>query len=433
MKLSPHDINAEGAVLSAALNDEWAVSVLLEKLTPEHFYNHKHQLIFECIGELFEDGLGIDIVSLIDRLKIQGRLKNAGGTEYISEISELTLTGASTEQHCKILHDKFILRKLLNVSNQLKKDIQKYQQEADPEVLLEQVEKEIININDMSTKKTETLEELGSKVMEEVDSAMKSDEHIVGLPTGFYYLDKVTNGFEEGEFIVLAGRPSMGKTSFALNAIRYNLLQGKSIALFSLESSNEKIYRRLASAMSEVPQTRIKQGKLDQKELFKLTGAMDKLNELNLYMDSTYSNSLTDIRSRTMALIYQYGIDMVVVDNLSLMVSPGNGSRTEQITRLSRNSKIMAKQLGIPVLMIHQLSRAPENRTKKRPRLADLRQSGSIEQDADKVLLMYRDEYYNDRTEKPGIAEVNVAKNRDGSGDIIDLKWRPEILKFESI
>lgn len=433
MKQKPADINAEGAVLSATMQDEWAIGVVVDKLTEEHFYDNKHRLIFNTIVSLFKNNNEVDIITVIDSLKKRGALENAGGTSYISDIAELVIGGSAVEQHCKILHDKFVLRKLADLANYTKSEIHKYQQDADPKELLEEIEKEIININDTNFNKTVNMGDLGREVMDEVEAAIKRDENVVGLPTGFYGLDILTGGLEEGEFIVLAARPSMGKTTLALNMILYNIFQDKKIALFSLESSKRSLYRRILSNQSTIQHEKIKRGKLTQGDVYKLATAVDELSDKPLYIDDNYSRSIVNIRSQAMTIKYQHGLDLMVIDNLNLLKDDEGRSKREQISNLSRDTKMMAQQLEVPVLMIHQLSRKPEQRTDKRPELSDLKESGDIEQDADKVMLIYRDDYYNEHSEEPSIAEVNLAKSRDGKTGMTKLRWKPEYFRFESL
>lgn len=435
LKVPPHDINAEAAVLSAALIDSWAVSIMLELLEEEYFYKNAHRLIFRAIKILFNSDVEIDLITIIDELKKEGHLEDVGGTPYLSDISEIVATSSNIEAHCKIVLEKGILRKLIKVSRGITEKC--HNSEQDSSDIIEYSEKSIFDVTqNLRHEGFELVSNYVNETIKDIEKIASRKSGVVGIASGFAELDEKTGGFHPGQFIVIAARPSMGKTSLAMNmAFHTAMHQRKSVGIFSLEMDKEKLLMRMLSSAAEVSLSEMLHGfNINQEKIFRITTVGDELTGTSLYIDDRGSNTISDMRSKARRLKAEEGLDMLVIDYMQLMVPiRTRNSRTQEMTEISRSIKIMAKELEIPIIAISQLSRAPEVRKNKRPVLADLRESGAIEQDADLVIMLYRDDYYNEDSDEPGVAEVNISKNRNGPQGKVKMEFLGEYTLFKPL
>jgi len=436
IRVPPHDLNAEGAVLSAMLLDDWAVARALEMLKEEYFYKRAHKLIFRTIAKLFESNIEIDLITLIDGLKKDGHLEDVGGTAYLSEISDIVSSSANVEAHAQIILEKATLRSLINTANKITEDC--YNSDKMSKAIVENAEKEIFNVTqNLMLEGFESVSNIIPGTLQNIEKIASQKSRVVGIASGFHALDNKTGGFQPGQFVVVAGRPSMGKTSFALNIASYAAVhQQKKVGIFSLEMDKEKVLMRMLSSGAEVSLSEMLHGYgIDQNKIFLITTVAEKLSESSIFLDDRGSNTMTDIRSKARRLKSEEGLDLLIIDYMQLLIPDvSRTSRQQEMTEISRSIKILAKELRIPVIAVSQLSRAPESRQNKRPVLADLRESGAIEQDADLVLLIYREDYYDkENAKEPGIAEIAVAKNRNGPQGTEKLKFRGEFTLFEPL
>ena len=432
----PQDINAEAAVLSAMMIDTYTVSKAIESLEEVHFYKTAHRLIYRAISALYEDGIEIDIITLIDRLKMQGNLEKVGGAIYINELSDVVLSGANLSYHLEIMLSKAHLRQLIETSNQIIESA--YNAEKDVDEIVDEAEQAIFKIAEHSNMKSfvkvadiipETLH-----MIEEVATLKKS---VVGIPTGFADLDRRLGGFRPGQLVVLAARPAMGKTSFALNIGFYAAMyHNMNVAFFTLEMTADELLMRIFSSAAEVSMDNMLKGYgMNSEKINRIIGVGEALNEKNIYIDDSGSNSALDIRAKSRRLKAELkGLDLIIIDYLQLMSgAKKTDSRQQEISEISRALKVLAKELELPVIALSQLNRGLESRPDKRPILSDLRESGAIEQDADIVMFIYRDEYYNADSDKPGVAEIIVSKNRHGPTGSNDLRFIGEYTSFRNL
>jgi replicative DNA helicase len=444
-RMLPHDINAEAAVLCAMLIDGEAVPKALEILKEEHFYKSAHKTIFRGIISLFDRRTEVDIITLIDELDREGQLERAGGRSYISELSDVVLSSANVVYHAKIVLEKALLRMLINTSGQIIETA--YEAGKDAQEILDSAEQSIFEIAEShNVKAFEKLGDMVSNTVETIEDIFAGKSRMFGLGTGFEQLDKLLGGFRKGQFIVLAARPAMGKSSLALN-IAYNLAMNfnKKVAIFTMEMPSEEIALRFISSAAEISMDQLMQGYgIDQMKMTRIIQAADGLSSLGIYVDDTGTNTALDIRAKTRRLKAELGgLDLVVIDYIQLMVSNRNReNRQQEIAEISRAMKVLAKELDLPVIALSQLNRGLESRDDKRPLLSDLRESGAIEQDADIVMFIYRDEYYNKikdtdtsevrlaKEKMRGKAEIIVGKNRHGRTDTVVLDFHGEYTTF---
>ncbi len=442
----PKDLNAEAAVLSAMLIDPSAVAKAIEKLGEEHFYHSPHKYIFRAISELFEENTEIDVITLMNRLErteVKTRkgtetanlLEKAGGKQYIIELSDVVLSGANIEYHANIVLDKALLRMLIQKSTEIIES--SYSQDMPIDDIIDGAEQAIFSIAERSNLKSFIkVTDIIPETLQNIEDVAANKTNVLGVPTGFYDLDAKTGGFRKGQFIVLAARPAMGKTALALNvafnaAVHHNL----KVAIFTMEMACEEILMRMLSSNSEVSMDNMLKGfGMTQDKLREITRVADAFHTKDIYIDDTGTNTALDIRAKSRRLKAELGgLDLIIIDYLQLMSSKRNrDNRQQEISEISRALKVLAKELGLPVIALSQLNRGLENRDDKRPRLADLRESGAIEQDADIVMFIYRDEYYNKESEELGIAEVIIGKNRHGAVGTVKLEFIGEITCFRN-
>ncbi len=436
-KIPPNDVEAEQAVLGCMLLDKDSVALAFEILKPEDFYREENKLIFSAMLNLYSRSEPIDLITVKEELVSLGKFEICGGLEYIADLPEKVPTTANADKYIKIVEEKSILRNLIKTSNELVN--LGYDQTLEVDEIIEKAEKSVFNLMKNRNQKGYTpIKEILVETFAQLEKLYNQKEHITGIPTGFVDLDYKTAGLHGSELILVAARPAMGKTAFALNiatnaAVRANV----PVAIFSLEMSKEQLTTRILSSEAMIDSNKLKTGKMEEEDWIKLADGLQPLSESEIYIDDTPGISITEIRAKCRKLKLEKNIGLVVIDYLQLITGSGskrNGSREQEISEISRSLKILAKELDVPVIALSQLSRAPEQRKDDhRPMLSDLRESGAIEQDADIVMFLYRDDYYNPDSEQKNIAEVILAKHRGGSTGTVELLWLGNFTKFVNI
>ena len=435
-KIPPNDIEAEQAVLGSMLTDKVAVIAAIEILKKDDFYREDNKAIYEAMINLYNKPEPIDIITVKDELLSIGKFDVVGGLEYLADLPEKVPTTANVDKYIKIVEEKSILRNLIKTSNEL--ITLGYDETQEVNFVMDQAEKKVFEL-------MQNRNQTGYSVIKDVlvdsfaqlERLSNQKEGITGVPSGFADLDLRTSGFHNSELIILAARPAMGKTAFVLNigtnaATKYNV----PVLMFSLEMSKEQLVNRILCSEAMIDSNKLKTGKLEENDWVKIVDTLGPLSEAPIYIDDTAGITITEIRAKARKLKLEKNIGMVIIDYLQLIQGSGNrrnGSREQEISEISRSLKILAKELNIPVIALSQLSRAAEQRTDHRPMLSDLRESGSIEQDADIVMFLYRDDYYNEESENKNIAEVILAKNRSGSIGTAELLWMSSYTKFANI
>ena len=430
-RIPPHNAEAERSVLGAAMLDKDVLSEILEEVKAEDFYNENHKEIFQAIWELYRDNSPVDMLTVCEELKRRKALDMVGGRAYIATLTAEVPSTANAAEYAKIVAEKATLRQMIKTSEDITE--KGYEAKMDAAEILDYAESGIFSIaqrrqkNDYAKIQDVLLENL--KI---IDEASKNKDKIVGIPTGFKELDEKTSGLQRSDLVIVAARPAMGKTAFALNIAQQSAVKaGSSVIIFSLEMGKEQLGQRLLAMQARVEMQKLKQGDLDRTDWDRLSMAANDLNGTKIVIDDTPGISLMEMRNKCRRLKAEQGLDLVVVDYLQLMKFDGKAdSRQQEISAISRNMKLLAREMDCPVIVLSQLSRAPEQRPDKRPILSDLRESGSIEQDADIVIFLYRDDYYNPETETPGVCEINIAKHRSGPTGKIELTWVSRYTKF---
>lgn len=439
-KIPPQALELEEAVLGALMLEKNAAERVMDLLHPNCFYSDKHKVVFEAIKKLFADGEPIDLLTVKNQLTKNGTLEMAGGSVSIARLTNKVASAANLEFHSHLLIEKFIQRSLIQVSTEIGKEA--YEETNDAFQLLDNAEKRLYAIKDESLKKNfNSIDDLVAKAIEQIESAKSSSDTITGVPTGFNSLDKITNGFQKSDLIILAGRPGMGKTAFALTAARNAAVMfNKPVAVFSLEMSAVQLVTRLISGEVELSGEKLRQGNLSEFEMEQLLHKMNALSQANIFIDDTPQLTIFDLKAKARRLKQQKNIELIVIDYLQLMRSDEGSAknREQEISHISRSLKGLAKELDIPIIALAQLSRAVEQRPDKKPILSDLRESGSIEQDADIVGFIYRPEYYGitqdeEGNSMEGIASVDIAKHRNGATKSAFVRFKKEYAKFENL
>ena len=431
MRIPPHSVEAEQSVLGSILLDKEAMISVSETLVPEDFYKEAHKVIYESMLKLYNSQSEIDLITLTDELRDQGYLDDIGGIAYITSLSTVVPTTSNIKYYVNIVKEKSISRQLISAAN----DIINlgYDGSAKVEDVLENAEKKIFDISqERATNDFQPINQVISEALSMLEKLYEEKNDVTGLTTGFRDLNKKINGLQRSDLLLIAARPAMGKTAFALNLVQNAALKGDaSVAVFSLEMSKEQLVQRMIASQSTVELKKIKTGTLADNDWPRITDGMAILSGAKIHIDDTPGIKISELRSKCRKLKIEKGLDLVLIDYLQLMEGEGqNESRQQEIAKISRSLKILAKEFDCPVVALSQLSRAPEQRADHRPMLSDLRESGSIEQDADIVMFLYRDEYYNPDTEKKNIGEVIVAKNRHGETGTVELVWFGGIQKF---
>ncbi|MDA9946854.1 replicative DNA helicase [Candidatus Marinimicrobia bacterium] len=436
LNVQPHSDEAEQAVLGSMLSDKEAVNKAFEKkLDAVHFYKKNHSLIFAAMSILDKKNEPIDTVSVVDVLTKNNDLETVGGAFYISGLVDLVPTTAHVARYIKIVMEKAILRNLIYLSNDISKEA--FDDSKDVDDILESVQKSIFNITqDRLQKGFEKIDPVLHKTFEDIDRIASHKGSVIGVPTGFSDLDAKTTGFQAGDLVIIAGRPGMGKTSFALNMMRNAAIDAnKKIGFFSLEMANNQLAMRLLCAEARVDSNLVRSGTLPKSQYRNLSLAVGPLSKAEIHLDDTPALSILELRAKARRIKNDIDIDMIIVDYLQLMQGPkGVESRQQEIATISRSMKALAKELDIPIVALSQLSRAVEQRTgSKRPQLSDLRESGAIEQDADVVLFLFRPWVYSRDDEDEGKAEIIIAKQRNGPTGIIEATYINRYTRFENL
>ncbi len=434
MRTLPQSIEAEQSVIGSMIIDKSAIAKVLESLEEEDFYRDGHKVIFRAILDMFRKDMGVDLITLLENLKSTEMLERAGGVTYITEISASVPTTANLSSYIKIVEEKSVLRKLIKASTSIIES--SYNNQGEVENVLDGAEKRIFDIAEKKTSKDfEPLSDVLERGFLEIERLFNNRGEITGVGSGFADLDSKTSGFQKGDMILIAARPSMGKTTFALNIAEHAALrEGKSVVVFSLEMSKEQLAYKLLCSEANVDMLRLRTGELDDKDWENIARATGPLSKAKVYIDDTAGVSVMEMRSKCRRLKMEYGIDLIVIDYLQLMSgSTSSDNRQQEVSEISRSIKALAKEMECPVIALSQLSRAPEQRADHRPMLSDLRESGSIEQDADIVMFLYRDEYYDKETEDKNIAECIIAKQRNGPVGTAKLAWLGQFSKFGNL
>jgi len=434
-KVPPHDLEAEQAVIGSMLTDKDAVISAIEVLQDTDFYREDNKLIYSAIMNLYNRGEPIDIITLKAELSSMGKFEAIGGLEYLAELPEKVPTTANVEKYIKIVEEKSTLRTLIRTANELLTLGYDPTQEVD--TLIDTAEKKIFDVMQSKSQKSySSMKDILVDTFIELEELYNRKQHITGVPTGFADLDYKTAGLHGSELILVAARPAMGKSAFALNIASNAAVRAKTpVAIFSLEMSKEQMANRILCSEALVDSNKVRTGKVEDDDWSKLAYASGILSEAQIFIDDTPGISINEIRTKCRKLKLEKDIGLVVIDYLQLVQASNRraGSREQEIAEISRSLKILAKEINVPVIALSQLSRAPEQRPDHRPMLSDLRESGSIEQDADIVMFLYRDDYYNQDSEKKNVAEVILAKHRAGSTGTVELAWLGSFTKFANL
>lgn len=432
--LPPQNLEAEMAVLGSMILDEKATCNAVEFLNDNNFYKDTHRKIFQALCNLYENDKPIDLVTVNDELKRLGVLDSIGGTSFLTELVNSVPSAANAAAYIRLVKEKSILRALINNASQIAALAYEYEGEADE--ALDRAEALIFNIRDSRrTSSVASLKELIHTSIENIDLVYQKKAQVSGIPTGFVDLDQRTAGLHKSDLIVIAGRPSMGKSALALGLAEYiGVTKGLPIAFFSLEMSKEQLVQRVLCSHAKVDAHKVRTGYLSPSDWPKLTAAAGKLSAAPIYIDDTPAITVIELRAKARRLKSHYNIQFIVLDYLQLMRGRDRSeNRQQEISEISRSLKALARELNLPLVAISQLSRAVESRSDHRPQLSDLRESGAIEQDADLVLLLLREEYYNPTTDNEGIAELIIAKQRNGPVGSVKLAFIKEYARFENL
>ena len=434
-RIPPQNIEAEQAVLGAMLIKKEAISAAAELLTGDDFYRYAHRLVFEAIMTLNQANEAVDMITVTDRLKRDGELEKAGGIAFITALANAVPTAANVTFHARIVRQKSQLRHLINAATEIAGTA--YEDADDVDEIMDDAEKRILGVTARSNHADFVpMKDILITTFEQIEKHAANKGTLTGLPSGFLDLDRLTSGFQPSDLILVAARPSMGKTAFTLNiATNAAIRSQKTVAFFSLEMSKEQLALRMFSAEGQVDSQRLRVGDLKDEEWQKLISAADRLTKAPLWIDDTPGITVMELRSKARRLKAEHGLDLIVIDYLQLMQGRGRGSgdnRQQEISEISRSLKALARELKVPVIALSQLSRSVESRQIKRPMLSDLRESGSLEQDADIVMFLYREDYYEKETDRQNITEVIVAKHRNGPVDTVSLFFQKEFTKFVS-
>src|SRR5215211_7500316 len=440
-RVPPHDLDAERAVIGAMLVSETAIAVVAERLAAEDFYSEVHRIIYGAMMRLYSRGEPIDQLTLTNELRSVNEFERIGGRPYVFQIVESVPTAANAGRYADIVRGKALLRAIIDVGSRITEDA--FREPENVSEALDSAEQLVYGVSNRTLREhLAPVSELAPGALEMIQRLYEQEGEVTGVETGFEDLDRLTTGFHKSDLIILAARPAMGKTAMALNAIWHASGEKKMpVAIFSLEMSKEQLVQRLISQTTRIPAQALRSGSVKAEDWPKLVRGVAEVSRAPIWIDDTAGVTLMEIRAKVRRLASQLNVagelplSLVVVDYLQLMVGQGNRAenRQQEIAEISRGLKVLARDLDVPVLAIAQLSRAVETRHDKRPLLSDLRDSGAIEQDADMVMFLYRDEYYNSESDDKGIAEVIVGKHRNGPTGKVQLAWLEQYTKFASL
>lgn len=434
-RVPPQNIEAEQAVLGAMLIKKEAIAEVQEILQPDDFYREAHRIVYEAMVQLQNDDEAVDLVTLTEQLRKSEQLDKIGGLAFITQLANAVPTAANVVYHAKIVKEKAELRSLINAATAIASAA--YEDNTDVENIMDDAEKKILAVaNRQNGGAFESMKSIVMRTFERINVLYESKGGLTGISSGFKDLDKLTAGLQKSDLILVAARPSMGKTAFTLNIASYVGTHGGKVAFFSLEMSKEQLMQRMLCAEGGIDATKLRTGQLDTQEWNKLVHVADTLSRAPIYIDDTAGITVMELRSKARRLKAEHGLDLIIIDYLQLMQgrpSKNGDNRQQEISEISRSLKALARELDVPVIALSQLSRSVESRQIKKPMLSDLRESGSLEQDADIVMFLYREDYYDKDTENKNITDIIVAKHRNGPVDTISLFFQKEYTKFRDL
>ena len=412
-----------------------SIITVQEFITPEAFYTEEHRTIYRAIEELSTELKPIDLYTVTERLKVRKELQKVGGASYLAQLTQKVGSAANVEFHAKIIAQKYVQRELIRSATEIQR--RSYDESTDVTELIGYAESEIFKVAEGHVKRSvQSSKDLLAKALMQIEEASKNTSAFNGVPSGFMAIDRVTLGWQLSDLIIIAARPSMGKTAFVLNVVEHVAVKkGLPCMVFSLEMSKEQLVNRMLSMESNVDSQKLRTGTLTDSDWDAVVEGIGTIGSSKLIIDDTPGISISELRSKCRKVKLEYGLSLVIIDYLQLMSGSGKSgeNRQQEISEISRSLKALARELNAPVISLSQLSRACETRPDHRPMLSDLRESGAIEQDADVVMFLYRDDYYNKDTDTPNIAEVIIAKQRNGPIGTVQLMWRPELTKFANL
>ncbi len=434
-RIPPQNIEAEQAVLGAMLIKKEAIAEVQEILQPDDFYREAHRIVYEAMVQLQNNDEAVDLVTLTEQLRKSEQLDKIGGLAFITQLANAVPTAANVVYHAKIVKEKAELRSLINAATAIASAA--YEDNTDVENIMDDAEKKILAVaNRQNGGAFESMKSIVMRTFERINVLYESKGGLTGISSGFKDLDKLTAGLQKSDLILVAARPSMGKTAFTLNIASYVGTHGGKVAFFSLEMSKEQLMQRMLCAEGGIDATKLRTGQLDTQEWNKLVHVADTLSRAPIYIDDTAGITVMELRSKARRLKAEHGLDLIIIDYLQLMQgrpSKNGDNRQQEISEISRSLKALARELDVPVIALSQLSRSVESRQIKKPMLSDLRESGSLEQDADIVMFLYREDYYDKDTENKNITDIIVAKHRNGPVDTISLFFQKEYTKFRDL
>lgn len=439
LRIPPNSVEAESSVLGGLLLDNTAWDKIGDVLSDSDFYRYEHRLIFTAVSGLINANRAADVITVFEHLQSQGKADEVGGLAFLNSLAQYVPSSANIRRYAEIVRERAILRKLVSVSDEIATSAMNTNGRPVPNIL-DEAEQKIFNIGEEGSRMRQGFQSMGNLVvqlLDRVEEMSQNPNDITGVPTGFFDLDRMTSGMQAGDLIVLAARPSMGKTALAINiAENVALNEGLPVAVFSMEMGASQLAIRIVGSIGRIDQTRLRTGKLLDEEWPRLTEAVERLRNVSLSIDETPSLTPAELRASARRLARSCGkLGLVVVDYLQLMSGSSGGdgdNRATELGEISRGLKMLAKELQCPVIALSQLNRGVEQRTDKRPMMSDLRESGAIEQDADVIMFIYRDDYYNKDSKDPGVAEIIIGKQRNGPTGMVKLTFLKPITKFES-
>ncbi len=440
LRIPPHSIEAESSVLGGLLLDNGAWDRMGDLLTESDFYRYEHRLIFGVAGALINASKPADVITVYEQLQSQGKADEIGGLGYLNSLAQYVPSASNIRRYAEIVRERSILRKLVSASDEIATNA--FNPQGRPvDRILDDAEQKIFNIGEEGSRLKQGFQSMDSLVVTLLDRVQEMADNpndVTGVPTGFYDLDRMTSGLQAGDLVVLAARPSMGKTAFAINIAEHVALhEGLPVAVFSMEMGASQLAVRIVGSIGRIDQTHLRTGKLKDDEWPRLTEAIERLRTVSLHIDETPGLTVSELRANARRLARQCGkLGLIVVDYLQLMSGSGNSdgeNRATELGEISRGLKMLAKELKCPVIALSQLNRSVETRTDKRPMMSDLRESGAIEQDADIIMFIYRDDYYNKESREPGVAEIIIGKQRNGPTGTVRLTFLKPLTRFESM